>query len=252
MQKCIAFIILLAFYASHLQAQSITELMERGKAIDETDYKAALDLYNKVLLQDETHFEALWRGAFVMTKIGTNYTDKNAAKFYFEIALERAQKAYSINPNSYQSNYVLAVAYGRLGDVIGAKERVQNSEKIKQLVERAVELNPNHAASLHILGKLHYRLTNLNVAEKAAANLLWGGLPQGVSNELAAQYYQRAVDNRPDYILYYLDLALAHLQLKDRVKAREVLNKAIALPARTEDDPMYIKKCQELLRQIAS
>jgi predicted Zn-dependent protease len=100
------------------------------------------------------------------------------------------------------------------------------------------------------MGRLDYRLSNLNVGERAAAVILFGGLPKNVSMGNAIDYYQKAVDNRPDYILYQLDLAKALIQDKQRDRAKKVLQDLIRVEPYTEDDPEYLEDARQLLERL--
>jgi tetratricopeptide (TPR) repeat protein len=148
------------------------------------------------------------------------------------------------------ANYTYGVALGRLGDISGARERVQNAEVIKTHVEKALQLDPNHGPSWHLLGRLNYRLSNLNVAERAAAAVLYGGLPDGVSNENAVKFYEKAVAIKGDYLLYRLDLAIALIKVGNKVRAKEVLEVAVDLPFETDDEKEYLNDCKSLLTKL--
>ncbi|MCH8317029.1 MAG: tetratricopeptide repeat protein, partial [Bacteroidetes bacterium] len=83
--------------------------------------------------------------------------------------------------------------------------------------------------------------------EKTAANLLFGGVPEGASFEKAIKHYKTAIQIRPDYILYYYDLAVTYEEIDEDQKAIASLEKAIKLRPITPDDPGRLKNCRELL-----
>lgn len=213
-------------------------------------YKKALDIYEKVLEIDPDNVEALSEAGLLLTKIGNKDPKKNEKEVYFTKALNYTKKAVTLNPNSYMANYTFGVALGRMGDIQGARERVKNSQIIKNHTEKALQINPNHGPSWHLLGRFNYRLSNLNVAERAAAAVLFGGLPEGVSNEKALECYEKAVALKGDYLLYRLDLAIALIKLNKKERAKEVLQEAVKLPVETEDEKEYLADCQNLLRKL--
>ena len=116
----------------------------------------------------------------------------------------------------------------------------------------AIKYNPNHAGAWHVLGKWNYEVSNLNFAEKAAANTLFGGIPEGASVANAIDCYKKAIQLRPDYILYYLDLAIAYDNLQDDVNAIATLKAAVMLKLITEDDPTYMQQCKDMLMKLQS
>ena len=225
-------------------------LLAQARAINETNYEESLKLYDQVLQNDPSNYEAIWNVSFLESKIGNRETNKKVKEVHFKKALSLAEKALEMNPNSVYSYYVYGVALGRMGDISGAKERVQNATKIKEKVEYGLKIDSTHAASWHLLGRLHYRLDNLNMAEKAAAAILFGGLPKGVSTEEAVNAYSAAGRHRPNYILYKLDLAVALIRLGKKNEARDVLNAAIKIPPYTEDDPSHLEDCKSLLKKL--
>lgn len=247
-RSILVLLLFLVFNNLNLRAQNA--ILAEANLVHETNYEKALSLYNQVLEIDPTNFEAIWSAAFLYTKIGNKVTNQSEKEVNFKKALELANKALEMQPNSVYSNYVFAVALGRMGDISSAKERVQNASVIKEHVELALKIDPNHAASWHILGKLNYRLHNLNFAEKAAAAILFGGLPKGVSTEKAVECFSKAVELRPDYILYRLDLSVALIKLGNKEEAKKVLNDALKIPSLTEDDPQYLKDCSSLLKRL--
>jgi tetratricopeptide (TPR) repeat protein len=235
-------------FVQSLSAQQA--ILSEAAIYKESDYKKSLELYEKVLEIDSNNVEALSEAGFLLTKIGNKATNKEEKEVYFRKAIDYTKKAVMLDPSSYFANYTYGVALGRIGDISGARERVQNSQIIKNHCEKALEINPNHAPSWHLLGRLNYRLANLNVAERAAAAVLFGGLPKGVSNEKALECYEKAVELRGDYLLYRLDLAIILIKLKNNSRAKEVLDAAIKLPIHTEDEKDYMADCQSLLHKL--
>ncbi len=225
-------------------------LLSEASQFKKTEYKRALDLYEKVLEMDPSNIEALTEAGLLQTKIGNRTANKEEKEIYFKKAIDYTKKAVMLNPNSCMANYTYGVALGRMGDISGAKKRVQNSQIIKNHCEKALEIDPKHAPSWHLLGKLNYRLSNLNVAERAAATLLFGGLPKGVSTEKAVECYEKAVMFDGNYLLYRLDLAVALIKTKNIPRAIDVLETAIRIPAITEDDDSYLSDCKSLLRKL--
>ena len=225
-------------------------LLSDASQYKEKEYKRALDIYEKVLEIDPNNIEALTEAGLLQTKIGNRSANKEEKEIYFKKALGLTKKAVMLNPNSCMANYTYGVALGRMGDISGAKERVQNSQIIKNHCEKALEIDPKHAPSWHLLGKLNYRLSNLNVAERAAAAVLFGGLPEGVSTEKAVECYEKAVEYNGNYLLYRLDLAVALIKTNNEKRAINVLETAIKIPAVTEDDDSYLADCNSLLRKL--
>lgn len=242
--------ILLYVGSNQLYSQTVEELIASAEIINESNYSDALAIYEKILEMDPNNFEAIWNAAFLNSKLGYAAHDADDKKFYLERAVELAEKSYKIDPNHYRSNYVMAVSLGRIGDIRSAKDRVKNATLIKEYADKALELNPKHAATWHMVGKWHYRLSTMNVAEKAAAALFYGGLPGGASLEKAELYFKNAIEHRPEYILYHLDLAFTLVKMGKKQEAIETLEKTVSMNPFTQDDLGYLEKAQKLLKRL--
>lgn len=230
--------------------QSVQALLNQAETYKDTDYDRGLALYQQVLDQDPDNFIAAWNAAFLYTRIGAASTNSDLKKDYLKRGMELAEKAYEQRPNHEDANYIMAAALGRLVDTMSAKERVQNAKEIRKYALQALEIDSTHAPTWHVMGRLDYRLSNLNVAERAAAAILFGGLPKNVSMDNAISYYQKAVDYRPEYILYRLDLAKALIQDKQRDRAKSVLEELVQIEPYTQDDPEYLQDAEQLLKRL--
>ena len=243
-------VLIIVLFQISVMGQSVQGLLNQAEVIKDKDYQQGLELYQKVLIQEPDNFEAVWNAAFLYTRIGAASTNADIKKDYLMHGMELAEKAYDLRPDNVNANYIMAAAIGRLVDTMSAKERVKSASDIREYALSALEIDSTHAPTWHVMGRLDYRLSNLNVAERAAAAILFGGLPKNVSMGNAIDYYQKAVDNRPDYILYQLDLAKALIQDKQRDRAKKVLQDLIRVEPYTEDDPEYLEDARQLLERL--
>jgi tetratricopeptide (TPR) repeat protein len=186
------------------------------------------------------------------SRVGNRFTEADRVKKedYFKKAKSYAEKAMVANPTDAEGQFVMGVAMGRMALISDAKGRVAASKDIKKYAEAAIRYNPNHAGAWDILGRWNIKVANLNFAEKAAANLLFGGVPEGASNENAIRCFNNALSHKPNYILYMYDLATAYYQMKNVTKAKELLNALIKLSPVTQDDPDVQKEAKMMLQTM--
>lgn len=249
----VAAIIVFAIGEVDAQATDAPLLNEQGeKLIAAKKEEAALEKFKAALKSDPFNYVAAWNASYLCSKIGNRQTDINKKKEYFVTAKQYAVKALKINPNDAESNFVMAVAMGRMALISGTKDKIAASRDIKKYADLALKFNPNHAGAWHVLGKWNYKMANLNFAEIAVANTLFGGIPPGATEDEAIRCYNKAIALDPTYILYQLNLAEVYNSKGMKDQAMEILKKAMALPPRTEDDPLYIQKGKELLSSIES
>lgn len=234
------------------QAQ-IDELMKAAQSLrDKNNEAASIPKYEAVLKLDPGHYEALHSVSLMYSRVGNRFGNEDQAKKveFFNKAKTYAEKAMQANPTDAEGQFVMAVAMGRMALISDAKGRVAASKDIKKYAEAAIRYNSKHAGAWDILGRWNIKVANLNFAEKAAANLLFGGVPEGASNENAISCFNNALTYKPNYILYLYDLATAYYQVKNTTKAKEYLNKVISQAPVTEDDPGIQKEAKMMLQTM--
>ncbi len=231
-------------------AQDVATMLKAGHTcISNAQEPEAIEQFLAVLKVDPVNYEATWNASLLYSKIGNRMTDEDKQKSYFNLARQYAQKALDIDSNDAESNYVMSVAMGRMALISGAHDKVAAAREIKHYAEAALKYNPQHAGAWYVLGLWNYNVANLNFFERAAANMLFGGLPGGtVANAIAD--YKKAIQFNPTYILYWKALAVAYDDNDQKADAIAALKTALSLKPRTADDPEYIKEAKDLLNKL--
>ncbi len=209
--------------------------------------KSALERFKAEVVQDPMNYTALCRAALFSARIGRRQSNKDLKSQYFTEARNYAERALKIK-SADESNYVMSVAIGSVAEVASTKEALLLSKDVKKYAEAALKFNPNHAGANHVLGMWNFRVANLNFIQRAAANALFGGLPEGASNDNALKYLQKATQVRADFILYWLDLAQCQNENNQETAAIQSVKKALSLKIQTPDDAAHLAKCKELLQ----
>ncbi len=216
------------------------------KAKNETQ---ALDYYKQALKEDPTDVEALAGASLMCSRIGNRSSKKSLRSSYFKAANTYADVALKVAPTSAKSNYVKSVALGRIALVSGAKEKVAASRNIKKYAEKALKYDPKHAGAWHVLGRWNYGVATLNIAEKAAAETLFGGLPDG-DLATAISCFKKSMAYDPDYVRNYLDLGKAYMKNGDKSQAKAMFAKGMNHKSIIIDDDEVKKECRELYNKI--
>jgi tetratricopeptide (TPR) repeat protein len=108
--------------------------------------------------------------------------------------------------------------------------------------------DPQNFKAWHILGRWHYELSNLNLLERAAVKVLYGGVPAASIKE-SIQAFEKARSIVPGLILNYLEMAKAYKQHDQRDKAIAYLKFMLSLPNQTEDDTAIKEMGKKLLKE---
>ncbi len=227
--------------ATEQQADSLYEAYEEKKA---------LNLYQQVLEENPTHYQALWRTSFLYSRIGNRLENEEDQRAYFNKGIELAEKALNVDSTHTQSNFVMAVAMGRKALISGARDRVAASRAIKKYVDRALAQDSTNAGAWHVLGRWHFKVANLSWIERAAANTLFGGIPGDATNEKAAEAIEKAISLNDDYILYYYDLAKVYEEMGKEQEAISSCRTALEKPLLTPDDQDLKNDCKQLIDDL--
>ena len=252
-----AILILLAAAAAPPAARAqgryaaVVERADRQYSVDH-DYEAALGALRAALDADSTSYDLLWRIARATTDRGARAEfdgDRLKAKTAFDQAARAARRAVTLEPNRAEGRLELAVALGRLALHEGGKEKVRLSREIGVQAERALEIDPKQDRAHHVLGRWNRGIATLNLLEKAAAKVVYGGLPAGATMDAAVTHFEQAIALRPGYANHHLELGRTYLMLKLRQKARVELEKALAAPPTTPFDADYRREAKKLLAE---
>lgn len=244
---------LLYFGLAFAQTESIEALIADGKKLESIyKEKEALQKFETALLKDPNNVEALYRASMLLSKEGERQSNKEAKKPYFEKAKTYSQKAIKLNEKEPEAHFTYAVALGRLSLLADSEERLKNAKLIKQEAERTIQLDPSHAGGYHILGRLNREIANMSPIKVMAAKALYDGVPEGCTFEKAEKFFQKAIELKPGYILYYYDAALNYDYWDKQDMAKNLLEKALKLPMKTPDDPFRVNDCKKLLGKYKS
>ena len=226
------------------------QLLQQARQLLST-YKdsEALQLYEQVLSVAPDNYEALCKASFLHCRIGDRYTDETSKTNHFSKAKLFAQQAYALNPEDAESNYVMAMATACEAMIAGPRQRLIDINEVKTFVDAALARDSRHAGAWHIMGRWYYKMANLNMAEKIASKMLFGGVCGEATNQEAAKALENAVAYDPGNIRYYFDLACVYAEMKDAAACTATLEKAISLQYETKEELELSRRCKIMLQE---
>lgn len=237
-------------FACIIYAQDVDALIKEAEKherdLKETD---ALNKYKEILAVQPENVKALWKSAELTGRIGNRLKDEKQRAGQFEAAKTYALSALKANHDDADANAVIAATAMRFTSVTGGKERARYLRDMKNYADSALVINANHAKALYILGKWNFEMTEMNVADKAAVKVLFGGMPKASLDEAIINFEKARVAD-PFLAVDYLDLARAYVKFHRTDKAIDVLNKMVKLPPRTEDDQALKAEGKSLLASL--
>ncbi|XP_076827225.1 regulator of microtubule dynamics protein 1 isoform X2 [Brachyhypopomus gauderio] len=194
---------------------------------------------HQLLLQykDSDDAEFLWRLARALRDLSLlpSVPSEQKKKLTYE-AFEYSKKALEKNESCFAAHKWYAVCLSDVGDYEGIKVKIGNSFIIKDHLERAVELNPKDATSIHILGYWCFAFAELPWYQRKVAEVIFAS-PPTATYEQALGFFLKAEEVDPNfYSKNLLMLGKTYMMLKEQDKAAAWLHKARDYPAITEED----------------
>lgn len=135
------------------------------------------------------------------------YTDVEQRRAAYERGAQLADRAVALREADAEAHYLYAANAGSAAQLKGVMASALTIRDLKKHVKRALELRPDHAPSLHMMGMMLEELPWMlggNAAE-------------------ALRYLERAVAVDPQYEHARLDLAKAYVKRGNRQAARREL-----------------------------
>lgn len=246
-----ACLLLLSLFSFHLTAQQKdSSLYDQGKQLEKSmNEKAALAVYQQLIAASPGNVAALCRASVLSAREGDRQKDKSVKQSFFTFAREYADSALSQAPNNGEAHLAMAIALQHAATLAGAKEKMEYLRDMQKHVELALKIDSANARIWHVSGQWNLAVSNMNFAERAAAKMLFGGIPQGNLVQAIHDFEKsRLLD--PSFIANDYDLANALHKNGEDLKAIEVLKQTLRLRNRYQDDAAIKQACQELLSKL--
>lgn len=227
-------------------------LINEGDALtDQFDTKGALELYRKAKATDPKSFDAAYKTVSAIINVGEDFLDDEsdeAEKMYQE-AVTLADQLVADYPDQALAFYYKALAYGKLAQSKGGKEKVRLSRGIHENAMKSIELGPDSFRPYLLLGVYHRGVAELSWILKAFANALFGGLPGGTLEESKSNLVKTIELNDKNVRSFY-ELALTYKAMDKAEKGIDLYESVLSLPATDHLDGYYKKKAAKKLKKL--
>jgi tetratricopeptide (TPR) repeat protein len=231
-------------------AESAEELLKKGDVHDRKfQPKEALEYYLPAEKAEPNNPKILLRIARQYRHLMPDSHSKWEKLKLGGLALSYAQRAVAAAPNDAEAHTSVAVSYGKLLPLQGAREQAQASAKIKASVDRALQIDPSNDTALNVLGRWHRILADVSPVKRALAPLVAGKLPKG-SNDEAVRVLQKAVSINPKRPMHHIELGRVYAQMDRKEEARQAIQRGLSLPNMDRDDVEYKGYGRETLAEI--
>ncbi len=163
-------------------------------------------------------------------------TDVEKRRMAYEAGARTAKRALELQNTNAEAHYLYAANLGSAAQLKGMMASVLTIQNLKYHVNRALELQKDHAPSLHMMGRM-------------LDELPW---VMGGDSQAALGYLQRAVAVNPSYTHARLDLAKAYLKRNDVSSARRELHIIFEASPTQDWQSRHEKEARALLNSLDS
>jgi tetratricopeptide (TPR) repeat protein len=231
-------------------AESANELVEKAKPY-ERRFQAndALPLYLTAAKIEPQNPHILCRIARQYRYLMSDAAVKAEKLRLGYIALDYSKRAAAAGPEDPEAQLAPAITLGKMLPYMSAKEQTAASPRIKQSVDKTLQIDPADDTAWHILGRWNRVLADINAVKRALAGMLYGGLPKG-SLEEAERDMRKAIALNPGRLMHYIELGRIYAQMGRKEEAREYINKGLAMPDAEKDDPETKQRGRETLEKL--
>lgn len=215
------------------QAETVPSSSSQPKALE---HELQMLLANRAQVSSDP--ELLVRLADLYLDIGDElYSEETKRRAAYEEGARIARRAIDLDESSAQAHYLYAANLGSAAQLKGVMASALTVNDLKRHVRRTLELNPNHAPALHMMGMMLEELP-----------WILGG-----DAEAALTYLNKAVATDPQYIHARLDLGKAYMKRQQIDAARHELNTIVnqaPLRDQSASEQRYSQEARQLLASL--
>jgi tetratricopeptide (TPR) repeat protein len=241
---------MLALVCGAARAETAAALIAKGEACDERlQASEALQFFLPAEKLQPNNAELLVRIARQYRHLMSDTSSKKEKLRLGNISLEFAQRAATLAPKDAEAQLSPAISYGKMLPFMGSKDQVNASPKIKEAVDRTLQLNPKNDTAWHILGRWNRVLADINPLKRLLAGALYGNLPV-TTNEEAEKCLLKAIAINPNRLMHYIELGRIYAAMGRKEEARKYIQKGLAMPNKDHDDPEMKEIGQQTLQKL--
>jgi tetratricopeptide (TPR) repeat protein len=254
MKKNVIYFFILLGFLTGLNAQTLQEYLSQGdNYYEQFNNEKALEFYQKADVAFPDNWEVLWRisRAYVdiaehMPSSTNEQEDAQIAKY--NLALEYANRAVKIAPNQSVTYLRRAIANGKIALFKGVFSVAGVVNQVKADCEKAISIrnggNDIQGVAHYVYARTHAKISEKWKPGRSLLGLGWANIETALSN------YEKAIQLKPNFMMFYVDYAKALISEDDYNKAREMLKKAISCKNEDEDDAKLREEAKQLLKKI--
>lgn len=244
-------VIILACMLVMAQGATVKDLLEEVETLRDADnYTGAMAKLKEAEKLEKDNPEILWkiaRAYFDFADQDENNPEVQTKNIY--PGFDYAKRCIELAPNVAGGHQYYAILIGRIGEIEGTKQKIENSYAVREHTMIAIKLDPENDSNYHVMGRWHFALADLSWVERKIASIIYA-TPPAASFEKAVEFFGKAHEIDPEDIRHLLWLGKSYEKLDQDDNAKKALKKALALPAASDSDKNQHKEAKELLEDL--
>ena len=225
----------------HLDAQGLQSEAEVRKKLREYEFQ---------LQREPENHAVLVRTAYLYYRLGWLFLHKQKEKDSYFQFFDYAKRACELEPLDYQSLLLLSVAKAKIVEYLSHGDQVRIARELARDAEKLVEMRWDDPDAVYLLSWLNFEIGQVSSLRRMLATALFGGLPQGLSVEKAFDLMHKAIQVRPDYVVYQYDLGFYYLRTGEKEKARQQFLQVLAGRSDTVEEIVYQRRAEGKMREL--
>ena len=191
----------------------------------------ALDVFEGIVEEDPGHYEGLWKAAREAVVLGLLAHGTEIENRWFRRGEELAQRAVDVDSAGIDGLAWLVFSKGLRAVQTNPLDASRLGAEVYELAHRILDMDSLHAGAYHALGVLNYEVQKLSRFQRFIATRIMGNRAFRLTSwDNAERYLKRAIELKPKFVLYHLDLGKMHIARKQTELARAALRRVLALP----------------------
>ncbi len=243
--------LLTLLFAVQIFAQSADDLIKKSEEYyDKFDNNAVLKTLEQADKLSPNNWEVLWRLSRTCVDIAEHMSsDKEDEQLkLYEKGLDYANQSIKLAPDKSVTYLRRAIVNGRIALFKGVFSVGKIVESVKDDAEKSIKLGNGgseiQATAHYVLARTHAKLMQKSWVARKVAGLSWADYDVAINN------FKKAINLRPNYVMFYVDYAIALIDDDRFDEAKDQLNKAINSPIQDEDDKARKEEAKKLLNEI--
>ena len=194
--------------------------------------------------------EVLWRKGRTLFKVAGSESDTKKKDELIRESFKYLTLSLELDDKNFATHKWYAILLDAKSNLDGIKERIQQLEKVKRHMQRAIELNPKDPTSRYILGEFAFGLADLPWYQRKVVSTIFATPPTGTYEEALDCFLTAESLEEGFYSMNLLMIGRCYYELKNNDKAKVYLTKASNITPANEDDRKCKEDAEKLLNKL--